>query len=131
MRAAALAALALLAGGAEARPACPAGLHPVTTAELFFGLDDAGVLITEVDWKAFVDREVTPRFPAGLTVWDARGQWRNEAGSVTREPAKVMLIVLVGQTDARARLAAVIQAYKARFHQRSVLLTEHLDCVSF
>jgi hypothetical protein len=121
----------LLAGGAEARPACPAGLSPATTAQLFFGLDDAGAVVSEADFKAFVDREVTPRFPAGLTVWDARGQWRAGAGPVTREPAKVMLIVLAGRAGERGRLAAVVEAYKARFHQRSVLLAEHRDCVGF
>jgi hypothetical protein len=131
VRAAALAALVLLAGGAEARTSCPAGLRPVATAQLFFGLDDAGALISEADFKAFVDSEVTPRFPAGLTVWDARGQWRAEAGGVTHEPAKVMLIVLAGRAGERARLAAVIAAYKARFHQRSVLLAEHRDCASY
>ena len=131
MKAAAIAALTLLAGGAQAKSACPVGLHPVTTAELFFGLDDAGALISDTDFKAFIDSEVTPRFRAGLTVWDARGQWRNEAGATTREPAKVVLIVLSGQASERVRMAAVIGAYKLRFHQRSVLLTEHRECASF
>jgi hypothetical protein len=120
-----------MAGGAQARTGCPAGLHAVITAELFFGLDDGGALISDSDFKAFADREVTPRFPAGLTVWDARGQWRNEAGVTTREPAKVMLIVLGGRSGERAHLASVIEAYKTRFHQHSVLLTEHRDCASF
>ena len=94
MRAAVLAALALMGGAAQARTTCPAGLRPVTTAQLFFGADDGGRAIGDADWKAFLDAEVTPRFPAGLTVWGARGQWRGSDGAITREGARVMLIVL-------------------------------------
>jgi hypothetical protein len=121
----------LLAGGAQAKAACPAGMRAVTSAELFFGLDEGGATISEGDWRSFLDREVTPRFPAGLTAWDAHGQWRSDAGVLTRESSKVMLIVLAGRPGERARLKAVIEAYKGRFHQRSVLLAEHRDCASF
>jgi hypothetical protein len=129
VKAAAIAGLALLAGSAQA--SCPAGLHPVTTAELFFGLDTPAGTISDTDWKAFVDQDVTPRFPAGLTVWDGAGQWREPDGALTREPAKVMLIVLGARRGEDARLAQVIAAYKVRFGQQSVLLTEHRDCARF
>jgi hypothetical protein len=123
--------LAVLAAGAGKHASCPAGLHPVTTAELFFGMDTPGGAVGDADWKAFLDQEVTPRFPNGLTVWDGAGQWRGPNGALTREPAKVMLIVLGGRRGEGARLARVIAAYKVRFHQQSVLLTEHRDCASF
>lgn len=131
MKASVLALMALASGGAQARPPCPAGLKPVTTAQLFFGADDAGRPVGEAEWSGFLASEVTPRFPAGLTVWDAKGQWRESHGGVYREGAKVMLIVLEGRAGERARLAAVIGAYKARFHQRSVLLVERRECASF
>ncbi len=131
MKAIGLAVAALLATSAQARTACPAGLQPARTAELFFGLEEGGRLLSDAEWTGFVDTEVTPRFPDGLTVWDARGQWRPPHGTLTHEPSRVMLIVLTGRHDERARLAAVIGAYKTRFHQLSVLLAEHSDCVSF
>jgi len=131
MKAIGLVMVALLATSAKARPTCPAGLQPARTAELFFGLEESGRLLSDAEWNGFLDSEVTPRFPDGLTVWDARGQWRPTNGMLTREPARVMLIVLTGRHDERARLAAVIGAYKTRFHQKSVLLVEHGDCASF
>ncbi len=131
MKAIGLAVAALLATSAQARTTCPAGLQPARTAELFFGLEEGGRLLSDAEWTGFVDTEVTPRFPDGLTVWDARGQWRPPHGTLTHEPSRVMLIVLTGRHDERARLAAVIGAYKTRFHQLSVLLVEHSDCASF
>jgi hypothetical protein len=131
MKAIGLALAALLATSAQARTACPQGLQPARTAELFFGLEEGGRLLSDAEWTGFVDTEVTPRFPDGLTVWDARGQWRPPHGTLTHEPSRVMLIVLTDRRDEKARLAAIIGAYKARFHQLSVLLVEHSDCVSF
>jgi hypothetical protein len=42
-----------------------------------------------------------------------------------------MLLVLMGRADERAKLEAVIKAYKTQFHQQSVLLVEHSDCASY
>lgn len=131
MRAAALALGLLCASPASAQMACPTGLHPVRTAELFFGLDEGGHIIGDSDWSAFVDSEVTPRFPNGLTIWDARGQWRAPNGALSKEPSKVLLIILSEKGGAPARLAALIEAYKVRFHQQSVLLVEHRSCAKF
>ena len=128
----ALAVFGLAAGASEARTVCPAGLHAVTTAELFFGADiPDGGKVSAADWADFLDREVTPRFPDGLTTWSADGQWRTPAGVETRETSRVLLLVLSGRRDERARLAALIDAYKSRFHQLSVLLVEHGDCARF
>ncbi len=55
--------------------ACPADRSMVQTT-LYFGLSrPAGKDITAEEWQQFVDRDVTPRFRDGLTVFDARGQW--------------------------------------------------------
>ncbi len=45
--------------------------------------------ISEERWRAFLDKEVTARFPDGLTVFDAYGQWlfaapRSRTGSRPR-----------------------------------------------
>jgi hypothetical protein len=126
-----MATLALIAGGVDARPICPRGLRPTSTAQVFFGLDQGGATVGQAQWGSFLDGEVAPRFPDGFTVWDARGQWRAQNGAAVREPAKVLLIVLAGKSGERARLAGMIEAYKTRFHQSSVLLVEHRDCVRF
>jgi hypothetical protein len=127
----ALAAFALTLSG-QAHAACAPGLHEAATAELFFGRDiGASLSVTEADWARFVDEEVTPRFPAGVTVADERGQWRGAAGVLVREPAKALLLVLTGAADEQPKIAALRAAYKARFHQQSVLLVEREACVSF
>lgn len=111
---------------------CPGGLRPVTTAELVFGRNiGAAAGVSDADWQAFLDAEVTPRFPDGLTVTDAAGQWRGVNGVVVAEPSKTLLLVLKGDPDERARIDAIRAAYKARFQQESVLLIERPACVGF
>ena len=111
---------------------CPGGLKPVTTAELVFGRNiGAAPGVSEADWQAFVAAEVTPRFPDGLTVIDAAGQWRGVGGVVVAEPSKTLLLVLKGEPDERLRIDAIRAGYKARFHQESVLLIERPACVGF
>ena len=38
--------------------------------------------VSEEEWRAFLETEVTPRFPDGLTVLTAYGQWRSRSGEV-------------------------------------------------
>ena len=126
--------LALAAGGAQARPAaCPADLKSQMTAELFFGADipGGGGEVSEADWTAFLNREVSPRFPDGLTTWDADGRWLAPGGVQTHEKSRVLWLILSGKPGERARLQAVRAAYKAQFKQMSVLLVEHRECVGF
>jgi hypothetical protein len=112
---------------------CRAGLKPQQVAELLFGRNIGGRLgVTQAQWARFVDREITPRFPDGLTVIEARGQWRDPARrTIVHEPSKRVEIVLPGRTDDQDRLAAIAQAYKSRFHQQSVAIVVRPACVSF
>ncbi len=132
MRRFVLAALVLgLAGAAEARPTCPVGLHPATTAELFFGRDvGPDFAVTDADWRQFVDQEISPRFRDGLTVADVFGEWHGKTGFV-REPTKALFVVLSGAPGEQDRLSEVRSAYRARFNQDSVLLVEERACVAF
>jgi hypothetical protein len=75
---------------------------------------------------------LTPRFPNGLTITDASGQWRDRGGGMgVREPVKRVEIVLPGNDDDQARLDAVVTAYKRAFLQRSVVVIVQAACVSF
>ncbi len=40
--------------------------------------DESKKGISEADWRDFLDREVTPRFPSGLSVVDVYGQWQGK-----------------------------------------------------
>jgi hypothetical protein len=126
---------ALFAAGAASAATsrtCPRGLHSATTAELFFGRSaGSNGQVSDADWSAFLDAEVTPRFPDGLSVSDVYGQWRSPAGAFVREDSKALFIVLANKPHDEERLELIRQAYKQRFHQQSVLLVEEKACVSF
>ena len=113
-------------------PDCRLG-KPQQVAELMFGRkigDRIGV--SEAQWARFLDREITPRFPDGLTVFDTRGQWRDaKRDRIVREPGKLVQIVLPGKAEDAERLNDVIEAYKGRFRQQSVGLIVRTACVSF
>lgn len=110
---------------------CTGGAAPKPVAELVFGRNIGSSLgVSEAAWRVFLDAEVTPRFPDGFTVLDARGQYR-ENGIVMREPSKVLVIALADEARQRPELAAVAEAYKARFRQQSVLTMIRSACVSF
>jgi hypothetical protein len=112
---------------------CHGAQRPGQIAELLFGRDiGERVGVSEAAWRRFVTREITPRFPDGLTVTNATGQWRDPAsGKMVREPSKRVEIVLPGRADDGVRLDAVVAAYKRRFHQRSVGVIVQSACVSF
>ena len=138
MRTAFLPALALLAlAGACAapaadRPACRAAAQAMARVELLFGRARAnGSAIGDADWGAFLDAEVTPRFPDGLTVFDGAGQWRGGDGTIVREPSRMLVIWYRPSARAEADIEAIRVAYKARFSQESVLRADDVSCVSF
>ncbi|MBU6444710.1 MAG: DUF3574 domain-containing protein [Alphaproteobacteria bacterium] len=107
-------------------------MHRAQTAELFFGRNRGSVeAVSDADWRAFVAAEVTVRFPDGYTVSDADGAWRGGDGATIHERSKMLLIVLPGHADDDARLTAIREAYRQRFHQQSVMLLESGSCVSF
>jgi hypothetical protein len=113
-------ALLCLVSGCAA-PVC----QPMLEARLFFGLTD------EAGFVDFLDREVTPRFPAGLTVLDGAGRWRDSSGRPTQERSRVVDIVTVAGADTEARLEAIRAAYKTRFRQQSVGLVLQRVCADF
>src|SRR5258706_11678152 len=60
---------------------------------LYFGLKRKSGRVTENEWRGFLQKEVTARFPEGLTVWEATGQWRQPDGRIVHERSKVLLLV--------------------------------------
>ena len=83
-------------------------------------------------WRAFLAREVTPRFPDGLTVYETAGQWRDPARNVlVRERSRVLRIIVPADPAPRDKVEAVAEAYKKQFQQRSVGIVMRPACVSF
>jgi hypothetical protein len=125
--------LALASSGSAAAQACAAGQDARQVAELLFGRKIGNRLgVSETQWGRFVDREISPRFPDGLTVFDAKGAWRDTAAKIiVHEPSKVVEIVLPGRPDDVEQLNQIAQAYKTRFRQQSVGIVVRGACVSF
>lgn len=97
---------------------------------LYFGLSRPKGSVSELEWQVFLRDEVTRRFPDGLTVWQAEGQWMTPAGSIDREQSKVLLLVHPETSAAREAVQAVIQAYRKAFEQQSVLWESSRVCVA-
>ena len=127
-----LTALALLACGDEAEEPCPEGSDRYAEYQLFFGRStSSGVEVTEEQWRAFLADTVTPRFPDGLTVLDAAGQWRDDSGAVQRERSKVLWILAAPGEETLRLIDEISAEYERRFNQESVLRIHGSACASF
>ena len=119
----------------QAASTCPDGLKPFTEFNLYFGLERGdGSEVTAEEWEAFLAEVVTPRFPDGLTVFDARGQWLDtEAGRLYREGTRVLnVLVPAGDTaDAMVSLSEIADLYVERFDQQVVFRTSSEACAGF
>ncbi|TCV91436.1 uncharacterized protein DUF3574 [Luteibacter rhizovicinus] len=113
--------------------------HPDRTAgwvstSLYFGLGlaDGGAGVSEAQWRAFLDKEVTPRFPDGLSVRDVYGQWRGKGQSGTeRLRSKELLLLYPDGPRQRADVEAIRAAWKRDTGDQSVLRVTQPADVSF
>lgn len=118
--------------GYEPALTCSGQSAPLHRVELVFGLSRKGLAdIDDAGWQSFLDREITPRFPDGLTVIDARGQWRTADGEIVREPARLLLVWAKPASDLAPRIEAIRIGWKRDHGQESVVRAERRECVSF
>ncbi len=115
--------------------ACPAGLESFVEFSFYFGLERGDSRqISEEEWDEFLADEVTPHFPDGLTVYDARGQWLDtEASRLYREGTKVLNILVPdeGAASAKRRLDEIADSYVDAFDQQVVFKTSRDACAGF
>lgn len=91
--------------------------------DLFFGRNIGGVEgVTQEQFQAFVDQAITPRFPLGLTNFDANGQFLSSDGTLVREPAEVVSLIIEDTEANEAAIDAIVSKYKQQFQQESVLI---------
>ncbi|MFJ4744111.1 DUF3574 domain-containing protein [Streptomyces sp. NPDC088775] len=122
------------ASRSTARAAASRGKDYIET-RLLFGTErpDGGPAVTDRQFLAFVDEEVTPRFPNGLTIQDGRGQWRDSHGVIERERS-YELTLLYPASEARVRDAQVERirdAYEKAYAQDSVARIEERTTADF
>lgn len=99
---------------------CTAG----TLSRMYLGQDTPAGAVTPAQWQRFVTEVVTPQFPGGFTVIDAKGQWRDVDGSIRHEDTRVLEIVHNDSPQLQARVRALMHAYKRSFAQQSVLMSQ-------
>ena len=116
-----------------AAPAQPAAEDLWHRTELYFGsAKPDGTVVTEAQFQRFVDQEVTPRFPDGLTLLTGYGQYRNSAGIIVKErSAELILLYPLSQRDASRKIEEIRENYKHAFQQESVLRVDSLAAISF
>jgi Protein of unknown function (DUF3574) len=102
-------------------------LFPATLfirTELFFGsLKPDGSLVSEEAFLTFLDAEITPRFPNGLTLLTGLGQFLNAQGVIIQEPSQLLILLYpVGERrDSSEKIEQIRGRYKRMFDQESVL----------
>jgi hypothetical protein len=92
--------------------------------ELYFGMSKKdGSEVSEADWNAFLDHEITPRFPEGFTVLFAIGQFRSANGQIVREKSRVIIFLYPKRVRKAAglKIDEIRAAYVEKFEQESVL----------
>ena len=95
---------------------CPDGSEAFVRYELFMGRSGpGGEVVSDQAWDAFLGDTVTPRFPDGLTVLDAQGQWRDSEGQILKERSKVLVILAPPGDDPKGLIDEVSDEYKRRF----------------
>jgi hypothetical protein len=98
---------------------------------LYFGTQKPRGRVTPTEWKAFLKDVVTPRFPGGLTTWEAKGQWKDKDGTVLREKSEVLLLVHPEGNAEEKAVQEIIDLYKKQFKQESVLRIKGKDEIVF
>ena len=109
---------------------CGNASAPQVRTTLYFGLARPKGAVSELEWQLFLRDEVTRRFPDGLTVWEAEGQWQTPAGTIDREQSKVLLLVHPDTAAARRSVQDVIETYRKSFEQQSVLWESARVCIA-
>ena len=98
------------------------GAMPFVRSELYFGTARRDGVVTEAEFREFVDQHVTPRFPDGLTLIKGDGQFRSERRVVIKEQSFVLILFYPYDTrdECLRRIERIRFLYKAEFDQQSV-----------
>jgi hypothetical protein len=128
----------------EGDAAHPAHAQGWVDTRLYFGLGTVEVgtdqataghseaRVTEAGWLDFLDKEVTPRFPDGLSVIECYGQWQGKTMKAPeRLRSKLLVIDYPDTAENRAKIEAIRVAWKKRTGDQSVLSVTVPAQVSF
>jgi hypothetical protein len=100
------------------------GTLPFVRTELYFGTAKSdGTAVSEQDFREFVDQVIARRFPDGLTVVAAEGQFKGTDGVTIKEQSFIVILLYPSETQkASSRSINIIrQLYMNMHDQESVL----------
>jgi hypothetical protein len=113
-------------GSFRRRPIPPLGRKGALAfarTELFFGTDKPDGVVTDEQFQAFLDNQITPRFPDGLTVVKGDGQFRDSTGEIIKEASFILILLypIESVKDSSRRIESIRRCYLLQFQQESVL----------
>lgn len=111
-------------------PECASGERVSIAEVVYFGTNKPGGVVSSEEWSTFLREIVTPKFPDGLSVWQASGQWRDGDGMLIKESTFVLSLVHAREPSFEASVRAIMSEYKARFQQEAVLRVKSYVCIS-
>jgi hypothetical protein len=112
-------------------PGCATGSNAWVREELYFGRGMAdGGEVSDSAWQRFLEDEIVPRFPDGLTILEANGHWRSQAGPMVRERSWVLVLYHPADPLADRQVAELAEAYRKAFAQEAVLRDRDMTCVT-
>ncbi|HTF52561.1 MAG TPA: DUF3574 domain-containing protein [Pseudonocardia sp.] len=117
-------------------PGAAPGCEPYARTELYFGTSrKATSPVSDQEFDAFLDAEITPRFPDGLTLLPGSGQFRGSDGKLVQERSMVVILLYPrkeGAEDSK-KVDEIRDLYEQKFNQESVLRADEQEgtCVSF
>ena len=89
-------------------------------------------MVTDEQFRVFLDSEITPRFPLGLTILTGYGQFLNSTGVIQQERSFVLVLLYPQSShDSTKKIEEIRALYKAKFNQESVLRADTNNVVSF
>lgn len=120
--------LSLMGCGAMQVSRCGGDGRTAMQELLYFGTETPSGHVTSEEWTQFLSETVTPRFPEGLSSWQASGQWRSASGQIIREPSYVLSLVHPDDPVPNKAVQEIIMSYKTRFQQEAVLRVKTIVC---
>jgi hypothetical protein len=90
-------------------------------SEVYFGRDlPGGGQISPAQWGEFLNKVITPRFPKGLTIYDAYGQMQHADGRIERQSTWVVVILHPQDPVVGRSVQEIIEAYRSQFNKAQV-----------
>jgi hypothetical protein len=106
------------------------------STQLFFGTATRhGEHVRHLDsseWHGFVESAIVPRLPDGFTILEGQGVYRSAAdGAAMRENTYILMVAHRNEAEINAKLVTIVEDYKSRFQQESVLRLDQCAVYKF